>query len=204
MAILHQMQLSGNCYKIRLAAHQIGYPLTLYEDPILGGDTRKPEYLARNPNGRVPLLELEDGRCLAESNAILFHITEGTPLQPADPWGRAEMLQWLFFEQYSHEPNIARARFWQTFPPPEAFEPRRHLLPGWLAEGNAALAVMNTHLATREWFAAGQYSIADIALYAYTHCADEGGFDLAQYPAIGRWMARVQARPGHIPMSEAW
>lgn len=200
MPTLHQMQLSGNCYKIRLAAHQVGFPLELREYPILAGDTRKPEYLARNPNGRVPLLEWDDGRCLAESNAILWHITEGTPLQPADPWGRAEVLQWMFFEQYSHEPNIARARFWQKFPPPEVFEPRRHLLPGWLAEGSAALAVMDTHLANHEWLATGHYSIADIALYAYTHAAADGGFDLGDYPAVKDWLARVASQPRHVAL----
>jgi glutathione S-transferase len=204
MAILHQMQLSGNCYKIRLAARQIGFPLQLKEYPLLDGETRRPEYLAKNPNGRVPLLEFDDGRCLAESDAILWHISEGTSLQPSDAWGRAEALQWMFFEQYSHEPNIARARFWLNFAPKEALETRRALVPGWLEEGNAALGVMNAHLTQHEWFAGERYSVADIALYGYTHCADEGGFDLGRYPAVARWITRVQALPGHIAMSVSW
>jgi glutathione S-transferase len=204
MAILHQMQLSGNCYKIRLAARQIDFPLRLKEYPMLGGETRGPEYLAKNPNGRVPLLEFDEGHCLAESNAILWHICEGTPLHPADAWGRAEALQWMFFEQYSHEPNIARARFWLNFAPKEALETKRALVPGWLEEGDAALGVMNAHLAQHEWFAGGRYSIADIALYGYTHCAEEGGFDLGRYPAVTRWIASVQSRAGYITMSERW
>ena len=204
MAILHQMQLSGNCYKIRLAARQIGFPLQLKEYPLLDGETRRPEYLAKNPNGRVPMLEFEDGRCLAESDAILWHISEGTSLQPTDAWGRAEALQWMFFEQYSHEPNIARARFWLNFAPKEALETRRTLVPGWLEEGNAALGVMNAHLTQHDWFAGGRYSVGDIALYGYTHCADEGGFDLGRYPAVARWITRVQALPGHIAMSVSW
>ena len=171
---------------------------------MLDGETRRPEYLAKNPNGRVPLLEFDDGRCLAESDAILWHISEGTSLQPRDAWGRAEALQWMFFEQYSHEPNIARARFWLNFAPKEALETRRALVPGWLEEGHAALGVMNAHLTQHEWFAGGRYSVADIALYGYTHCADEGGFDLGQYPAVARWITRVQAVPGHIAMSVSW
>ena len=204
MAVLHQMQLSGNCYKIRLAARQVGFPLELRDYPMNSGLTRTPEFLARNPNGRVPLLEFDDGRCLAESDAILWYLTEGTPLQPADAWGRAEVLQWMFFEQYSHEPNIARARFWLRFAPKEALEAKRPLIPDWIAEGNAALGVMETHLARNAWFAGGRYSIADMALYGYTHCAGDAGFELERFPAIRRWMADVQAQPGHIPMDEDW
>src|SRR6201995_3972988 len=124
MAVLHQMQMSGNCYKIRLVAHQLGIPLTLKDYPLHGGETRTPEFLAKNPNGRVPMLELPDGRCLPESGAILFHLSEGSSLQPADPWARAQMLQWMFFEQYSHEPYIAVARFWLAYAPKEALEKR--------------------------------------------------------------------------------
>jgi len=204
MPILHQMQVSGNCYKIRLAARQVGMPLTLLDYPLHGGETRKPDFLSKNPNGRVPMLELDDGSYLPESGAILWYLSEGTQLQPADKWGRAQALQWMFFEQYSHEPYIAVARFWLGFAPKEELEKKRALVPEWHAKGNAALGVMETHLAANDWFAGGRYSIADIALYGYTHCAKDGGFDLALYPAVQRWLARVAAQPGHIPLSERW
>ncbi len=200
MPILHQMQMSGNCYKIRLLAHQLGLPLAFKDYPEHGDETRKPEFLAKNPNGRVPMLELDDGRFLPESGAILFHLSEGTQFQPADSWGRAQMLQWLFFEQYSHEPYIAVARFWLKFAPRDELEKKRHLVPEWHAKGNAALGVMNTHLTTRDWFAGSRYSIADIALYGYTHCAADGGFELAHYPAVSAWLERVRGQPGHIPL----
>jgi glutathione S-transferase len=204
MPVLHQMQMSGNCYKVRLAARQLGVDLTLRNYELLEGTTRKPEFLAKNPNGRVPLLEFEDGRMLAESDAILWYLSEGTRLLPEERWGHAEVLQWMFFEQYSHEPYIAVARFWLAYAPKELLEPRRHLIPEWHAKGNAALAVMQTHLARRDWFAAGRYSIADIALYGYTHCAAEGGFDLGKYPAVGAWLERVASEPGHVPLAAAW
>lgn len=204
MAVLHQMQMSGNCYKVRLVAHQLGIPLALKEYPLMTGETRKPEFLAKNPNGRVPLLELDDGRCLPESDAILWYLSEGTPLQPADTWSRAEALSWMFFEQYSHEPYIAVARFWLTEAPKEEFEKKRHLVPEWHAKGNAALAVMEKHLNTCDWFAGPRYSVADIVLYAYTHCAEEGGFVFSDYPAVSSWLGRVAAQPNHIPLSFAW
>ena len=200
MLTLHQMQMSGNCYKIRLAAHQLGCELALLDYPLLAGETRKPQFLAKNPNGRVPLLELEDGRVLAESGAILFFLAEGTNLLPTDKWARAQVLQWMFFEQYSHEPYIAVARFWMAYAPKDELEKKRHLIPEWHIKGNAALGVMDSHLAAREWFAGERYSIADIALYGYTHCAAEGGFDLAQFPAVSAWLARVKAQPRHIPL----
>ncbi|HTQ14465.1 MAG TPA: glutathione S-transferase family protein [Rhizomicrobium sp.] len=203
MLTLHQMQMSGNCYKVRLAARQLAIPLALKDYGLHDGATRKPDFLARNPNGRVPLLEFDDGRTLAESGAILFHLSEGTHLQPTDKWDRARMMQWMFFEQYSHEPHVAVARFLRSYATPELLARRK---PDWtrlMAEGNAALAVMEGHLAAHDWFAGPRYSIADIALYAYTHCAEEGGFTLADYPAIGRWMARVAAEKGHIPLSAA-
>ncbi len=201
MRVLHQMQMSGNCYKVRLAAHQLGIPLTLKEYPLLAGDTRRREFLAKNPNGRVPLLELDDGRCLPESDAILWYLSEGTPLQPADTWSRGEALSWMFFEQYSHEPYVAVARFWSRYAPREEFEKKRHLVPEWHAKGNAALSVMDTHLKTHDWFAGNRYSVADIALYGYTHCAEEGGFELSRYPAVTAWLARVAVQPKHIPLS---
>lgn len=204
MPILHQMQISGNCYKIRLAAQQLSIPLTLKDYPLHGGLTRKPDFLAKNPNGRVPLLELDDGRYLPESGAILWYLSAGTPLQPADDWGRAEALSWMFFEQYSHEPYVAVARFWLGYAAPEDFAKKRDLVPEWQAKGNAALAVMDAHLKAHDWFAGGRYSVADIALYGYTHCAGEGGFDLSLYPALGRWLDRVANEPRHIPLSEQW
>jgi glutathione S-transferase len=198
------MQMSGNCYKVRLAARQLGIPVVLKDYPEHGGKTRAPEFLAKNPNGRVPLLELNDGRCLAESDAILWYLAEGSALVPADKWSRAQALQWMFFEQYSHEPYIAVARFWLAYAPKDALEEKRSLVPEWHARGNAALAVMETHLGRNAWFAGESYSLADIALYGYTHCAEEGGFDLSRYPMVSAWLKRVAAQPNHIPLSESW
>jgi glutathione S-transferase len=204
MPILHQMQMSGNCYKVRLAARQLGVPVTLKDYPLHDGTTRKPEFLKLNSNGKVPVLEFEDGRILPESGAILFYLSEGTRLQPANEWDRAQMLQWMFFEQYSHEPYIAVARYWLTFAPPEELEKKRHLVPEWHAKGTAALGVMDGHLKSHDWFAGKEYSIADIALYAYTHCAADGGFALENFPAVSAWIARVAAQPKHVPLSVAW
>ncbi|HVP84327.1 MAG TPA: glutathione S-transferase family protein [Rhizomicrobium sp.] len=202
--ILHQMQMSGNCYKIRLAARQLGIPIALKDYPLMTGETRKPDFLKLNPNGRVPLLELEGGRTLAESGAILFHLTEGTHLQPTDKWARAQMLQWMFFEQYSHEPYIAVVRFLVAYAQKDLLEKRRPQLPTLIENGYAALGVMETHLSKNDWFAGGAYSIADIALYGYTHCAGEGGVELDRYPRVQAWLARVAGVPGHIPLSERW
>jgi glutathione S-transferase len=202
--VLHQMQMSGNCYKVRLAARQVGIPLRLREYSEFGGETRTAEFLAKNPNGRVPLLEWEDGRMLPESGAIIWHLAEGSPLAPDDAWSRAEALSWMFFEQYSHEPYVAVARFWLAYAPKEELKKKEQLVPEWHAKGNAALAVMEKHLRVRDWFAGGHYSVADIALFGYTHCADEGGFELNAYPAIGRWMTCVREQPAHIPLSENW
>jgi glutathione S-transferase len=204
MLVLHQMQMSGNCYKVRLTARQIGTPIALKEYPLHGGETRQADFLKLNPNGRVPLLEFEDGRTLAESGAIIWHLAEGTPLLPDDKWDRAQALQWMFFEQYSHEPYIAVARFWLKFADKAELEKKKHLAPEWRDKGNAALGVMETHLSARDWFAGKHYSIADIALYGYTHSAADGGFDLAAYPAVSRWLRRVSEQPGHIPLSETW
>jgi len=204
MPVLHQMQTSGNCYKVRLTARRLGIELVLRDYGLHDGATRKPDFLAKNPNGRVPLLEFDDGRTLPESGAILWYLSEDTMLLPPDRWGRAEVLQWMFFEQYSHEPYIAVARFWLSFAPKEELEKRRHLVPEWRAKGNAALGVMQTHLAHHDWFAGARYSIADIALYAYTHCAADGGFDLGAYPAVRAWLRRVASEPGHIPLEASW
>jgi glutathione S-transferase len=204
MPILHNMQDSGNSYKVRLAARQLGIALKLVEYPMGSGRTREPEFLAKNPIGRVPLLELEDGRFLAESGAILFYLAEGTKLMPADPWGRAKMLEWMFFEQYEHEPSIAVARRWLSYESKEALAAKRHLVPEWHAKGNAALGVMEAHLAKHLWFAGDRYSIADIALYGYTHSAGEGGFDLSRYAAVSKWLERVADQPDYIPLNESW
>ena len=202
MPVLHQMHISGNCYKVRLAAHQLGVPIALKEYGLHDGTTRKPEFLAKNPNGRVPMLEFEDGRCLPESGAILWHLAEGSRLVPAERWDRAQALQWMFFEQYSHEPYVAVARFWLAYAPKAELDKKRHLVGEWHEKGNAALGVMETHLARHDWFAGRHYSIADIALYGYTHCAAEGGFDLSRYPAVVAWLGRVAREPGHIPLSQ--
>ena len=204
MLTLHQMHISGNCYKVRLAARQLGIALQLKEYGLHDGTTRTPEFLSKNPNGRVPMLELEDGRTLPESGAILWYLGEGTKLVPQDKWHRAQALQWMFFEQYSHEPYVAVARFWLAYAPKAELDKKRHLVGEWHEKGNAALAVMETHLAHRDWFAGDAYSIADIALYGYTNCAAEGGFDLARYPAVTAWLARVASTPDYIALSQTW
>jgi len=190
---------SGNGYKVRLLLHQLDIPYQRIELDITRGLTRTPEFLAKNRNGRIPVLELDDGTPLAESNAIQFYLAEGTPMLPAGRLDRAQVLQWMFFEQYSHEPYIAVVRFWchtgVAESRPEEVGVRR-------ARGYDALAVMEDHLHTREVFAAGRYTIADIALYAYTHVAHEGGFDLAPYPAVRAWLARVRSQPRHIPITQ--
>jgi glutathione S-transferase len=204
MLVLHQMQMSGNCYKVRLTARQLGIPIALKEYPLHGGQTRKPEYLAKNPNGRVPMLEFEDGRILPESDAIIWYLAEGTRLAPESKWDRAQALSWMFFEQYSHEPYVAVARFWLKFAAKDDLAKKQHMVPEWHDKGNAALGVMNTHLKNHDWFGGPRYSIADIALYGYTHSAADGGFNLAEYPAVSKWLARVAAEPGHIPLDESW
>ena len=201
MLRLHDNHLSGNGYKPRLLLAHLGRSYERIEVDILMGETRTPEFLARNPNGRIPVLELEDGTCIAESNAILFYLAEGSPFLPADRLSRALALQWLFFEQYSHEPCIAVARHWIQHI--EMTEAQRAQLPDRQEGGRAALAVMEHHLGESDWFGGDAMSIADFALYAYTHVADEGGFDLADYPAVSAWLTRVAMQPGHVPMNPA-
>jgi glutathione S-transferase len=191
---------SGNGYKVRLLLHQLAIPFERVELDILRGATRTEAFLAKNPNGRIPTLELDDGTCLPESNAILWYLAEGTPFLPEDRLQRAQALSWMCFEQYSHEPNIATLRFWTHA---GLLEQRAALVPGKREAGVAALGVMEGHLAKRAFFAAERYTIADIALYAYTHVAEEGGFPLAPYPAIRAWLARVAAQPRHIPITKA-
>jgi glutathione S-transferase len=198
MLAVYGMADSGNCYKVKLALEQLGRPYRWVEVSTAQGETRTPEFLARNPNGQVPTLELEDGGFLPESGAILHYLAEGTPLLPGERLARARVLQWMFFEQYSHEPCIAVARAILRYLPPDS--PRRAQLPALQARGRKALAVMEQHLAREPFFAAGRYTIADIALYAYTHCAADGGFDLDAYPAVRGWLARVQEMPRHVPL----
>ena len=201
MLRLYDNHLSGNGYKPRLLLAHLGRPYERIEVDILKGETRTPEFLARNPNGRIPVLQLEDGTHLAESNAILFHLAEGTRFLPSEPLGRALTLQWMFFEQYSHEPCIAVARHWIRHV--EMTEAQRMQLPDKHEGGRAALSVMEGHLRESDWFGGCSMSIADIALYAYTHVADEGGFDLADSPAVRDWLGRVAEQPGHVPMNPA-
>lgn len=197
---LYNMHNSGNCYKVRLTAHQLGLPLDIIHVDVLAQETRTDKFLAKNPNGRVPLLETHDGRFLPESNAILFYLGEKTPLVPEDNFERAQMLQWMFFEQYSHEPYIAVARFWLCIKPGGRSEISESQLAAWHERGHQALAVMEKHLTHTDFFAANRYTLADIALYAYTHAAGDGGFDLAPYEAVCAWLARVEAQHRHITM----
>lgn len=200
MLTLHDYLGSGNGYKVRLLLHQLDIPYERVELDIDKGETRTPQFLAKNPNGRIPALELEDGTVLPESNAILFYLAEGSDFLPKDRLERAQVLQWCFFEQYNHEPSIAVARYIRLHLP-EGHE-RYSELPKLTEKGHAALAVMETHLNDRDYFAGGSYSIADIALYAYTHVADEAGFDLAPYPAIRAWLDRVAGQSRHIPITK--
>ena len=201
MLRLYDYLPSGNSYKVRLLLSQLGHPFELVERDILKGETRTPEFLAINPNGRIPALRLEDGRHLAESGAIMFYLAEGTPFVPKDRFARAETLQWLFFEQYSHEPYVAVARFWiHSLGKREEWADR--LQEKW-QRGYQALAVMERHLADRRFFVADRYTIADIALYVYTHVAEEGDFDLAAYPKLRAWLDRVADQPGHVLITQA-
>ncbi len=189
---------SGNCYKLELLCALLDLDYEWQTVDIMRGDTRTPDFLARNPNAKVPLLELDDGRCLAESNAILLFLAEGSRLVPTEPFSRARMLQWLFFEQYSHEPYIAVARFIALYlglP-----EERRADYLSKQAGGYKALDVMETQLQNSPYLVADEPSLADIALYAYTHVAADGGFELTGYPAITTWLRRIESLPGYQPM----
>ncbi|WP_433854180.1 glutathione S-transferase family protein [Stenotrophomonas nitritireducens] len=197
---VYGMSTSGNCHKVRLLLEQLGARYRWVEVDSAAGQTRTPDFLALNPAGKVPLVERDDGRVLAESNAILFWLAEGTPFLPADGWQRAQALSWMFFEQYSHEPNIAVARFISGWTPPDS--PRRQELPKLRERGHAALARMERHLSAHAWFTGPDYGIADIALFAYTAVAADGGIALDSWPAIGRWLQAVRARPGFVAMPD--
>ena len=200
MLRLYDYWESGNAYKVRLLLSQLGLPFERVHLDILKGETLQPEFLAKNPNHRVPLVEWPDGRTLAESGAILFHLAEGSAYLPEDGWQRAQVLQWLFFEQYSHEPYISVVRFWHFA---DQLEQNRDALPAKMGGGYHALSVMEQHLAGREFFVGARYSIADIALYAYTHVAHEGSFDLSRFPGIRAWLERVAAQPDHVLITDA-
>jgi glutathione S-transferase len=192
---------SRNGYKVVLLLNQLGTAFERIEVDIFKGESRTPEFLAKNPAGKIPALELEDGTVLAESGAILWYLAEGTAFLPGDPVSRAQVLRWICFEQNAHETSIAEARF--ILRHPELAQGREGAI---LAEkqkrGNAALALMDQHLAANDFFAAGRYTIADMALYGYTQVAGDGGFDLSQYPAVGAWLARVAAQPRYVPALE--
>ena len=194
--LLYNSAVSGNCYKVRLLLAHLGLEYETVEVSVVDRSNR-PELLGElNPALRVPTLVLDDGRPLAESNAILWYFGDGTSYLPESAYERAQVLQWLFFEQYNHEPNIAVVRFWLAYSgTPERFAER---VPARRNAGYAALDAMEKHLAGREFLAGTRYSIADIGLYAYTHVAHEGGFDLEPYPAIRTWLERVAAQPGHV------
>jgi glutathione S-transferase len=201
MIKLYQAHISGNCYKVRLLLHHLGLPFEAVETDIGASGTRSAGFKAKNPIAKVPTVELEPGVFLAESNAILWYFGEGTPFVPSDKLERARMLQWMFFEQYSHEPYVAVARAWIAYfgiPPGKERE-----LEERIQKGYAALDVMEGELKKRPFFAGERYSLADIALYAYTHVAEEGRFDLGRYPAIRAWFERVQAQPRHLRITDA-
>ena len=202
MHTLYSMQGSGNCYKLRLVMAQLDIPFRIEDIDTLKGESRTPEFLEINPNGRVPTLVLDDGRALPESNAAIWYLAEATPLLSEDRYTRAQILQWMFFEQYSHEPYIAVARFWLKVKPGGRSEKTEAEIASWPERGHQALRVMDTHLRTNDYFAGGQYSIADVALYAYTHMAGDGGFDLAPYAHVRSWLERIAGETGHVTM--AW
>lgn len=202
---LHEDPRSGNCYKIRLTAALLGLPLQLRAYDIMKGETRTPEFLAQvNANGRIPVLQIGEGadaRFLPESNAACWYLAHGSALIPEDRFAQADMLRWMFFEQYNHEPNVATLRFWLRFVGEANLSPeqRAQVMPKRIA-GSAALDLMNRHLAGHAFFCGAGVTLADIALFPYTHVAEEGGFGLGDYPHINAWIARMQALPGFIAM----
>jgi glutathione S-transferase len=199
--LLHEDPRSGNCYKIKLTAALLGVPLATRQYDIMAGETRTPEFLATiNANGRIPVLQVGN-RFLPESNAACWYLAEGSALIPDDRFDRADMLRWMFFEQYNHEPNIATLRFWLHFVGEANLkEHQRAQLDAKLFAGCEALRVMDRHLASRNWFVGEAITLADIALHAYTHVAGDGGFDLDDYPHVQRWLARIAALPGYVAM----
>jgi glutathione S-transferase len=196
---LYEYCPSGNCYKIRLLSTQLGITFQRIEIDILKRESRTPDFLLKNPNGRIPVLEIESGKFLFESNAIMFYLSEETQFFPTDRFKRAQVMQWLFFEQYSHEPFIATSRFWHMTGKAEEYQ---EALQQKQAPGYAALGVMEQHLENHAFFVGDRYTIADIGLFAYTHVADEGGFDLTRFPAIQAWIDRVKNQPRYISIKQ--
>ena len=198
---LYTMQRSGNSYKVRLALALLDVPYRAIEIDILQGESRTPEFLAKNPNGQVPLLEVADGRYLAESNAILWYVAIGTPLAPENRLDRADAMQWMFFEQHALEPNIGAAYFWLSLVR-GGRELQSYSLEDWMERGYRALQVMENHLATRDYFAAGQLTVADIALFGYTHLAEQCDYDLSGFPAVRAWLGRIERTPRFVAMNQ--
>ncbi len=199
MYTLYSMQRSGNSYKVRLALAALGIPYRLQEIDILKGESHTPEFLAMNPTGQIPLLEVAPQRYLAESNAILWYLASGTPLAPEGEIERAMALQWMFFEQHSLEPNIGAAWFWLSLVK-GGRELQQHALEDWMEEGHRALGVMDKHLRQHAFFVDGRMTVADIALYGYTHLAEQCDFDLSPFPYVRAWIDRVAAEPGYVAM----
>jgi glutathione S-transferase len=199
MQTLYSMQRSGNSYKVRLALAHLRVPHRLIEVDILRGESRTPEFLAKNPSGQIPLLEVSPGRYLAESNAILWYVAGGTALAPEDRIDRAEALQWMFFEQHSLEPNLGAAYFWLCLVR-GGRELQQHALDDWMEEGYRSLSVMDNHLSDSDFIAAARYTIDDSALDGYTHLAHQCDFDISTFPRVGAWLDRVAEQPGHVPM----
>jgi glutathione S-transferase len=201
MYTLYSMQSSGNSYKVRMLLARLGIRYRLVETDLFKGETRTPEFLAKNPEGHVPVLELADGRYLSESNAILVYLAEETPYLPQDRLERAEVLRWMFFEQHSHEPAIAAARWWLHLVK-GGRDLRTHEIDRWMEHGYQALALMERHLARRRYFVGERTTVADLALYAHTHVATEGEFELGGFPHLIDWLARIVGEAGHIRMDE--
>ena len=202
MYTLYSMRRSGNSYKVRLALAQLQIPHKLVEVDILKGESHTPDFLAKNPNGQVPLLEIEPGHYLAESNAILWFLTEGTPLAGLSRLEHARVLQWMFFEQHAIVPNIGAAYFWLCLIK-GGRDLQRHALDDWMEEGTRSLNILDRHIANNRYFAGEHFTIADIAIYSYTHLAEQTEFDLAPFEALRAWHQRVESQPGFVPMEEA-
>jgi len=199
--VLHEYSMSGNCYKVRLTAALVGKPIERREYDIMRGETRSAEFLAKvNSNGRIPVLQVGN-RFIPESNAACYFVAEGSQLIPTDPFDHADMLRWMFWEQYSHEPNVATLRFWMKWLGPDNLSDLQRLqMPTKRTAGNAALKLMDDHLKSRDWFVGDSLSLADICLFAYTHVAGDAEFDLSRYPSVSEWIERIKAYPRYIPL----